>query len=191
MYEAVKTIKKMKRAVEKAYLKNLEDGVDIKTIRKLDFSFLKDIARSGITLRDSKAMYNVLTKIIKTLYKEIEIVRIKNSFVADSELGYRQILLNLRFIEKYSEIRNKTGEITEIKKEYKYNGHIVELQLHHEKFHNIRNKGKGHANYAATRFMMDFIRIQSKKQSESNEEHNAQTPQQMIIQNLKELRDIQ
>ena len=105
-------------------------------------------------------------------------LKVKKSFTPESELGYSQILLNLRFIDKYEEVKDENGEIIEIKKEYKYNGHVVELQLHHEKFHNNRNKGKGHANYAATRFMMDFIRIQSKKQSETSEKHNDTTPQQ-------------
>merc|ERR1712176_1286953 len=148
MCEGNPGIKKMKRAVEKSLLKNL------------DFSFLKDLSRAGITCRDLKAIYAALQKLLTVHKREVEIVRMKNRFIPESELGYRDILLNLRFIESI----DKEGNI-----KYKYNGHIVELQLHHEKFQNVRKKGKGHANYSATRFMIDFIKISTKKDIEKQQ----------------------
>merc|ERR1712154_514778 len=116
--------------------------------KELDFAFLKDLSRAGITCRDLKAIFVALQKLCNVYKNKLEVVRIKNRFIPESELGYRDILLNIRF---------KDGD------KYKYNGHIVEPQLHHEKFQNVRKKGKGHANYSATRFMIDFIKISTKK----------------------------
>eukprot|EP00483_Globobulimina_turgida_P012240 UN12262 len=56
MYEGPVTIKKMKRAVEKSLLKNYQAASDIQFKdlfdKSLDFAFLKDLARAGITCRD-------------------------------------------------------------------------------------------------------------------------------------------
>ena len=196
MYEGNPGIKKMKRAVEKSLLKNLERTSayddEFSFEKQLDFSFLKDLSRAGITCRDLKAIYGALQKLLTVYKRQVEIVRIKNRFVPESELGYRDILLNLRFIESIS-------EKNEIK--YKYNGHIVELQLHHEKFQNVRKKGKGHANYSATRFMIDFIKISTKKDIAKQKQqgvvvvdkmvdkHQKVTPQEAIKKSLKELWD--
>ena len=115
----------------------------------------------------------------------------KNRFIPESELGYRDILLNLRFIDSIDKDDPN-------KKTYKYNGHIVELQLHHEKFQNVRKKGKGHANYGATRFLMDFIKITTKKDIIKQQKSGGDeivdkpvsikhTPQEAIKENLAEL----
>jgi len=188
----------MKRAVEKSLLKNLERtnayDDEFSFEKQLDFSFLKDLSRAGITCRDLKAIYAALQKLLTVHKREVEIVRMKNRFIPESELGYRDILLNLRFIESI----DKEGNV-----EYKYNGHIVELQLHHEKFQNVRKKGKGHANYSATRFMIDFIKISTKKDIEKQRKllQNGGdgvtvvdkilkvTPQEAIKKSLRELWD--
>eukprot|EP00485_Elphidium_margaritaceum_P005010 CAMPEP_0202692936 /NCGR_PEP_ID=MMETSP1385-20130828/7189_1 /ASSEMBLY_ACC=CAM_ASM_000861 /TAXON_ID=933848 /ORGANISM="Elphidium margaritaceum" /LENGTH=1069 /DNA_ID=CAMNT_0049348545 /DNA_START=13 /DNA_END=3222 /DNA_ORIENTATION=+ len=185
MYEGPVSIKKMKRAVEKSLLKNYAEAASFSFDTSLDFAFLKDLARAGITCRDLKAIYNCLHKLLTVYGKQVEIVRMKNRFVPESELGYRDILLNLRFIEK---VDDGSGN-----KVYKYNGHIVELQLHHEKFQNVRKKGKGHANYGATRFLMDFIKITTKKetakpkQGDGAKTDDKNTPQHSIKENLAEL----
>ena len=35
------------------------------------------------------------------------------------------------------------------------------LQLHHEKFHEVRSRGQGHHNYKASRFLVDFVLIKA------------------------------
>eukprot|EP01084_Bolivina_argentea_P113823 202781_1 len=156
MYEGNPGIKKMTRSVEKALLKCMEFGIEYDS--GLDFAFLKDLARAGVTCRDCMKIAAALGKLVKN--KGIQVLRIKNRFVPQSELGYRDILVNLRFVDE------KSGE-------FKYNGHIAELQLHHEKIQAVRKKGKGHANYSASRFLMDFIRITTKKKKEGVSDNDA------------------
>ncbi|ETO16600.1 hypothetical protein RFI_20739 [Reticulomyxa filosa] len=111
----------------------------------------------------------------------IEVVRVKNRLDPSlpSMFGYRDVLINLRFVKK--------GE----KKEYLYNGHIVELQVHLESFQNIRKHGKGHANYSASRFLIDFVLAQqSNRQVYSDEAPEQQQRRLKIIQLIKQLEKV-
>lgn len=122
----------------------------------------------------------------KQLRGELEVVRAKNRFAdRDSELGYRDILLNIRFLDP------ATGEA-------RFDGHIAELQLHHEKFQEVRSKGGGHANYGATRFLIDFLKIRKEEDDlvraaspeaveQATDEHEDERPQTQIFNQLKNL----
>ena len=71
MYEGPVTIKKMKRAVEKSLLKNYERNDVFSFEKELDFAFLKDLSRAGITCRDLRAIYNCLDKLMNVYNKQV------------------------------------------------------------------------------------------------------------------------
>ena len=93
-------------------------------------------------IRNCKKWFNI----------NIKIVRIKNRFLLNkTEFGYRDILLNIIF--------------NDINPNF-----ICELQLHHNKFQQLRSNGMGHANYQASRFLIDFVllMVTNKQQKERN-----------------------
>merc|ERR1712154_753345 len=50
----------------------------------------------------------------------------------------------------------------------KFNGAVVEFQLHDENFFQIRKEAMGHKNYTASRFLIDFIDTAVEKLTVSN-----------------------
>jgi len=69
-------------------------------------------------------------------------------------------------------------------KMYKYNGHICEIQLHHEKYQIIRSEMKGHENYTASRFMIDFV-SQKARHSNANESDERKMELIKLVQKLQ------
>ncbi|ETO17352.1 hypothetical protein RFI_19972, partial [Reticulomyxa filosa] len=125
---------------------------------KIDYASVKDYARAGITCQGVQQMIEALRLIEKN--PDIEIVRIKNRFDSSHKGGYKDILINIRFLDRRQQSsRRKKSSLEEDKHfKYRYGGHICELQLHHEKYQIIRSEMKGHDNYTASRFMIDFVR---------------------------------
>ena len=118
-----------------------------------DYSDLKDIARAGLRLNSMQNIYFALHKLRnceKWFNMNIKIVRIKNRFLeAKTPFGYRDVLLNLVFEDINP-------------------GFVCELQLHHNKFQQLRTYGMGHSNYQASRFLIDFVLLMVTDKSQQN-----------------------
>jgi len=118
----------------------------------------------------------------------LEIVRVKNRFDGQNNGGYKDVLINIRFLENSRKSSHKRdsqrGRKLETQKEYKYDGHICEVQLHHEKYQIIRSDMKGHDNYTASRFMIDFVREKA-RYSSVNESDERKLELIKLIQKLQ------
>jgi len=151
VFEGDPGMKKLGRCCEKTVLKTFET-ISCKlpteeSQKTLNYMALKDVSRVGILVRDLNNIYWALNKLSdaeKWFKTKVKIVRIKNRFADEhSEMGYRDILLNVVF--------------PDIDPDY-----IAEFQIHHSKFHEIRAEGSGHQNYTAARFLIDFVMLVSK-----------------------------
>ncbi len=184
------------------YEKGGKESVE-STVEKseLDYSKLKDLGRAGITVLGLDNIRWCLHQ-LSLRAKEVQVVRYKNRIDPEtkSDFGYRlrcflpfslsfffeqaraqknrDILLNLRFTDE-------NGKPL-------FNGHIVELQVHLASFQNIRKHGKGHANYSASRFLVDFVLLQKKfysRKGENEEKTEGDVRRERIIDLVQTLLD--
>ncbi|ETO27900.1 hypothetical protein RFI_09234, partial [Reticulomyxa filosa] len=119
----------------------------------IDYASIKDYARAGVTCQGIQQIIEALRIIEKNPH--IEILRIKNRFNSPYKGGYKDVLINIRFLEQDKNMKETKATPGD---PYRFRGHICEIQLHHEKYQIIRSEMKGHDNYAASRFMIDFVR---------------------------------
>ncbi|ETO36721.1 hypothetical protein RFI_00339, partial [Reticulomyxa filosa] len=129
---------------------------------KIDYASVKDYARAGITCQGIQQIIEALRLVEKN--SGIEIIRIKNRFDSPNKGGYKDILINIRFLDR----RKKD------KSSHRYGGHVCELQLHHEKYQIIRSEMNGHDNYSASRFMIDFVRQKALYSTNESDERKMQ-----------------